>query len=117
MQLECDLTGFIGTAPNQTVILEPDLQSHVAQLGLTPQTVGIRDWLLQRPAVFDVNGQRVSLTKHSIEHDRYLETQFVALLQRLGRPAHMSKDIVAYCKKDNIDMRVSRGLCTCHRLL
>lgn len=105
MQLECELTEFIGKAPDQTVALDKDIEPHVAQVGLMPQSVGMRQWLLQRPAVFDVDGQHVSLTRQSIEYDRHLETQFVALLQRLGRPAHVSKDIVAYCKKNNIDMR------------
>lgn len=107
MQLECDLTDFIGKAPDQTLTLDKDIEPHVAEVGLLPQHMGMRQWLLQRPAIFDVDGQRVSLTRQSIEYDRHLETQFVALLQRLGRPAHLSKDVVAYCKKNNIDMRVS----------
>lgn len=107
MQLECELTDFIGKAPDQALALDTDIEPHVAQAGLLPQHMGMRQWLLQRPAIFDVDGQRVSLTRQSIEYDRHLETQFVALLQRLGRPAHMSKDIVTYCRKNNIDMRVS----------
>ena len=110
MQLECELTDFIGKAPDQALALEQDIEPHVAQAGLLPQHIGMRQWLLQRPAIFDVDGQRVSLTRQSVEYDRHLETQFVALLQRLGRPAHMSKDMVAYCKKNNIDMRVSLPL-------
>lgn len=110
MQLECELTDFIGKAPEQALALDKDIEPHVAQAGLLPQHMGVRQWLLQRPAIFDVDGQRVSLTRQSIEYDRHLETQFVALLQRLGRPAHISKDIVAYCKKNNIDMRVSLPL-------
>ena len=110
MQLECELTDFIGKAPDQVSALDKDIEPHVAQAGLLPQHIGMRQWLLQRPAIFDVDGQCVSLTKQSIEYDRHLETQFVALLQRLGRPAHMSKDIAAYCKKNNIDMRVSLPL-------
>ena len=110
MQLECELTDFIGKASDQALALDKDIEPHATQAGLLPQHVGMRQWLLQRPAIFDVDGQRVSLTRQSIEYDRHLETQFVALLQRLGRPAHMSKDIVAYCKKNNIDMRVSLPL-------
>lgn len=106
MQLECDLTDFIGKAPDLTLTLDQDIEPHLAQVGLLPQHMGMRQWLLQRPAIFDVDGQRVSLTKQSIEYDRHLETQYVAFLQRLGRPAHISKDVVAYCKKNNIDMRV-----------
>ncbi|KAL3150273.1 hypothetical protein ABBQ32_000123 [Trebouxia sp. C0010 RCD-2024] len=105
MQLECDLTDFIGKAPDLTLTLDQDIEPHLAQVGLLPQHMGMRQWLLQRPAIFDVDGQRVSLTKQSIEYDRHLETQYVAFLQRLGRPAHISKDVVAYCKKNNIDMR------------
>ncbi len=76
-----------------------DLEPHVAQIGLMPPNMGMRQWLSQRPAVFELDGQSVALTRQSIEYDRHLETQFVAFLQRLGRPAHLGKDIGSYCKE------------------
>ncbi len=107
LQLECELTDFIGRSADQRVALDKDIEPHVAQIALLPANMGMRQWLLQRPAVFDLDGQTVSLTRQSIEYDRHLETQFVAFLQRLGRPAHIGKDIGSYCKKHNIEMRVS----------
>ena len=90
-------------------MLEQDIEPHVAQTGLMPQHMGMQQWLIQRPAVFHFDGQRVSLTKQSIEYDRHMEMQLIALIQRLGRPAHMNKDIAPYCKQNNIDMRVSKN--------
>lgn len=107
LQLECELTDFIGRSSDQRLALDKDIEPHVAQIGLMPPNLGMRQWLLQRPAVFELDGQSVSLTRQSMEYDRHLETQFVAFLQRLGRPAHLGKDVGSYCKKHNIEMRVS----------
>lgn len=106
LQLECELTDYIGRSPDERVALDKDIEPHVAQIGLMPPNMGMRQWLSQRPAVFELDGQSVALTRQSIEYDRHLETQFVAFLQRLGRPAHLGKDIGSYCKKHNIEMRV-----------
>lgn len=107
MQLECDLTDYIGRAPEQRVALDKALDDHVRQSGLMPQNMALRSWLMQRPAIFEVDGHHVNLTQQSIEHERHLEAQFVSFLQHLGRPAHVSKDIAPFCKKHNIEMRVS----------
>lgn len=106
VQLECDLTDYIGRTPNQRVALDKALDDHVRQTGLTPQNMALRSWLLQRPAIFEVEGQHVNLTQQSIEHERQLEAQFVTFLQHLGRPANITKDIAPFCKKHNIEMRV-----------
>ena len=107
VQLECDLTDFIGRATGQRVALDKALEDHVRQSGLMPQTMPLRSWLTQRSAVFEVDGHYVSLTQQSIEHDRHLEAQFVSFIQQLTRPAHIQKDIAPFCKKHNIEMRVS----------
>lgn len=108
VELECDLTDFIGRAPQQRVALDRALEDHVRQSGLMPQAMSLRSWLTERPAVFAVDGHYVSLTQQSIEHDKHLEAQFVAFLQQLARPAGIAKDIGPFCKKSNIEMRVSK---------
>lgn len=106
VQLECDLTDYIGRTPNQRVALDKALDDHVRQSGLMPQNMALRSWLMQRPAIFEVDGQHVNLTQQSIEHERHLEAQFVTFLQHLSRPANISKDIAPFCKKHNIEMWV-----------
>lgn len=117
VQLECDLTDYIGRMPDQSVALDRALDTHVRQAGLVPKAVSLRQWLMHRPAVFEVKGQMVSLTQQSVEYDRHLEAQFISFLQQIARPAHLSKDIGQYCKKHNIEMRVRSQCAILHIFL
>ena len=110
LQLECDLIAYISRSSSQTRSFEKDIQPRIAHLGLAPAEVPLQEWLQQKSAVFDIDGDLVSLTKESLQYDQHLESQFVTLLQRIGRPAHLGKDVASYCRKHNIDIQVSYHL-------